>query len=97
MTAENRSLRKANEALSKRRRARKTRIRLGGSLTAGEANDILVDKEVGDQLEQEMRENGGAASWGVAGKRRCGKCGNTGHNARTCQIDKEMPDVSSLE
>ena len=71
-STENRSLRKANEALSKRRRARKTRIRLGASLTAREANDILVNKEVGDQLEQEMRGNGGAA-----GKRRCGKCGNT--------------------
>ena len=93
LAAENRSLRKANEALSKRRRAKKTRIRLGGSLTAGDANDLLAEKEVDDQLKQEMRRNGGAASGGAGSKRRCGKCGNAGHNARTCQIDEEMSDI----
>ena len=34
-------LRKANEGLSKRRRAKKTRVRLGGSLTVQEAQDLL--------------------------------------------------------
>ena len=80
LTTENRSLRKANEALSKRRRAKKTRIRLGGTLTAGEAGDVLAEKEIGDQLEQEMRRNGYAVGRGTGGKRRCGKCGNTRHN-----------------
>jgi hypothetical protein len=97
LTAENRSLRKANEALSKRRRAKKTRIRQGGSLTAGEANDLLAEKEIDNQLEQEMRRNGYAIGRGMGGKRRCGKCGNTGHNARTCRIDEETSDVYSSE
>ena len=35
------ALRKANEALSKRRRARKTRLRLRGTFTAGDAQDEL--------------------------------------------------------
>ncbi|EAQ86209.1 hypothetical protein CHGG_07462 [Chaetomium globosum CBS 148.51] len=35
------SLRKANEALSKRRRAKKTRVQLGGSLTVQDAQDLL--------------------------------------------------------
>ena len=95
LAAENRSLRKANEALSKRRRAKKTLIRLRGSLTAGEADDLLAEKEIDDQLEQEMRRNGFAV--GKGGKRRCGKCSNTGHNVRTCQIDKEMSDVYSSD
>jgi len=34
-------LRKANERLSKRRRAKKTRVRLRGSLTVQEAQDLL--------------------------------------------------------
>ena len=97
LAAENHLLRKANEALSKRRRAKKTRIRLGGSLTAGEADDLLVEKEIGDQLEQEMRRNGFAVGKGAGGKRRCGKCGNTGHNARTCRIDEEMSDIDSSD
>ena len=35
------SLRKANEVLSKRRRAKRTRIQLGGSLTIQDAQDVL--------------------------------------------------------
>lgn len=35
------SLRKANEVLSKRRRAKKTRVKLGGSLTVQDAKDLL--------------------------------------------------------
>ena len=35
------SLRKANEALSKRRRAKRTRVQLGGSLTIQDAKDLL--------------------------------------------------------
>ena len=42
MTAEIRTLQKANEALSKRRRAKKTRVRLGGSLIVGDAHDLLA-------------------------------------------------------
>jgi len=43
-------LRKANKGLSKRRRAKKTRIRLKGSLTVQEAQDLLDQKAVGKQL-----------------------------------------------
>ena len=42
MIAEVRTLRKTNEALSKRRRAKKTRVRHGGVLTVEEATDILA-------------------------------------------------------
>jgi hypothetical protein len=35
------TLRKANEGLSKRRRAKKTRVCLGGTLTVQDAEDIL--------------------------------------------------------
>jgi len=41
-------LRKANEGLSKRRRAKKIRIRLGGSLTVQDARDLLDGKAVGE-------------------------------------------------
>ena len=41
------SLRKANEALSKRRRAKKTRVQLGGSITVQEAQDLLDQRVVG--------------------------------------------------
>jgi hypothetical protein len=42
LAAEVRTLRKANEALSKRRRAKKTRIRQGGALTVEDVHDIMA-------------------------------------------------------
>ncbi len=42
ISAEVRTLRVANEALSKRRRAKKNRIRQGGTLTIEDAHDILA-------------------------------------------------------
>ena len=42
LSAEVRTLRAANEALSKRRRAKKTRIRQGGALTVEDAQDIIA-------------------------------------------------------
>ena len=42
LTTKNCSLRKANEALSKRCRAKKTRVCQGGALTIEDAHDILA-------------------------------------------------------
>ena len=84
ITAELRILQKANEVLSKRRRAKKIRIRLGGSLTVGDAHDILAQKEVQEQVERETRKNGGRRTRIERALQRCSKCGKPGHNARTC-------------
>ena len=79
------SLRKANEALSKRRRAKRTRVRLGGSLSVQDATDLLDQKAVGREVVQEIQQDSGSAA-GVRTKVRCcGVCGKPGHNARTCQ------------
>jgi hypothetical protein len=42
VTAKVRTLRVANEALSKHRRAKKNRIRQGGALTIEDAHDIIA-------------------------------------------------------
>jgi hypothetical protein len=93
LTAEIRTLQKANEALSKRRRAKKARVRLGGSLSVGDAHDLLAQGEVQEQVERETRENGGRRTRTETAPRRCSKCGKPGHNARTCQEDVGMSDV----
>ena len=87
-------LRKANEGLSKRRRAKKTRVRLGGLLTVQEAQDLLDQKAVGEQLAQETRENGGRVGGSRTKIRCCGVCGKPGHNARTCKEAVESSDSS---
>ena len=93
LTAANHNLRKANEALSKRRRAKNTRVHRGGALTAEDARDCLAQKEVEEQLAQNTRENRGRDRERSATVRRCGNCGKPGHNARTCQFEAAMSDV----
>jgi len=85
LSAEVRTLRAANEALSKRRRAKKTRVRQGGALTIEDVQDFLAQKEAEEQARRDKRSEGGRQNEGQLSGRRCGACGETGHNARTCQ------------
>ena len=87
-------LRRANEALSKRRRAKKIQIRKGGSLSVGDAQDLIAQREVDEQVSRDRRGNSGARKPRTEGIRRCGKCGETGHNARTCQIILDISEES---
>ena len=59
------SLRKANEVLSKRRRAKRTRIQLGGSLTVQGAQEALGQGAVGGEGVQEMQLEGSGVGGGV--------------------------------
>ena len=93
VNAELRTLRAANEALSKRRRAKKNRIRQGGALTVEDAHDIMAQDEVNEQIRRDRRSGGVNREEGISTARRCGTCGKAGHNARTCQ---EVVDTSSL-
>jgi hypothetical protein len=86
------SLRKANEALSKRRRAKRTRVQLGGSLTIQDAKDLLDQKAVGGEVVQETQQDGGGTGGARTKVRCCGVCGKPGHNARTCQEAAEPSD-----
>ena len=92
------ALRKANEALSKRRRAKRTRVQLGGSLTVQEAQDLLDQKAGGGEEVQETQQDGSGAGGARTKVRCCGVCGKPGHNARTCQeavdaLDSAVSDV----
>jgi len=88
------ALRKANKGLSKRRRAKKTRMRLGGSLTVQEAQDLLDQKAIGKQLVQEIRQNGSGTGGSRTKIRCCGVCGKPGYNARTYKEAAELSDSS---
>ena len=97
LTAKNQALRKANEALSKRRRAKKSRIREGGALSIEDGQDILVQREVEEQLSRDRCGNGSARCKRRPTVRRCGKCGESGHNVRTCQADRAISNASNSE
>jgi hypothetical protein len=97
VNAELRTLRAANKALSKRRRAKKNRIRQGGALTVEDAHNIMVQGEVNEQIRRDKRSGGVNREEGNSTARRCGTCGKTGHNARTCQEDVDIPSSSDPE
>jgi rubrerythrin len=72
--------------LSKRQRAKKTRLQQGGSLSFQEAKDLLAENEVDEQIKEETRYNSRRIEGAELRVWHCGVCGNTGHNAQTCQV-----------
>ena len=90
LSAEVRVLRAANEALSKRRRAKKTRVRQGGALIVEDAQDMIARKEAEEEVRRDIRVAGGSRREGQPSVKHCRACGETGHNARTCQNTIEV-------
>ncbi|KAH7459257.1 hypothetical protein FOMA001_g20090 [Fusarium oxysporum f. sp. matthiolae] len=72
-------LERANGILSRRRRAKRTRLQKGGVMTVEEGRQVIKQMGVDTQVVAES-----SKSCGQEG--RCGACGKTEHNARTCQI-----------
>jgi hypothetical protein len=85
MRAEIKDLRQANEILSRRRRAKRTRLQNRGSMTIQAGRDLIDQMDVDTQVLVESSRSGGQGSSARPRVRRCGTCGKTGHNARTCQ------------
>ena len=88
-----RTLRAVNEALSKRRRAKKARVRQGGTLTIKDTQDIILQKDVDKQVRRDVRTAGGSRKEGQPSRRHYGIYRKASHNTRTCQ---EAIDISSL-
>ena len=87
----------ANEALSKRRRAKKSRIRAGGPLNIYDAIDIITKKDMQEQLIEEIHVSSNRPKRILTGLRYCSTCGKTEHNAYTCQKDVEMDEELDSE
>jgi hypothetical protein len=86
LRAQVRDLQQANETLSRRRRAKRTRFQKGGVLTVREAREVIDHMNVDRRVEGASSTSGGQGGSARPRERRCGGCGKTGHNARTCQI-----------
>ena len=79
------SLRRANEAATKRRQRSKKRILKHGTLSKAEVEDIITQKDVEQQLEGEVRQSKVRSGKSRQALARCTRCRETGHNSRTCQ------------
>ena len=79
------SLKRANKAATKRRQRKMKRIQKQGTLTKGEGEDILAQKEADQQIEREQRQGGERSGLSRQALARCKRCRETGHNSRTCK------------
>ncbi|KAJ3542614.1 hypothetical protein NM208_g4000 [Fusarium decemcellulare] len=86
LRAEVKDLREANEILSRRRRAKRTRLQKRGVMTVEEGRQAIDQMDVDAQVVAESSRSGGRGRSVGPGVRRCGVCGKPGHNARTCQV-----------
>lgn len=86
LTAEVKDLREANEILSRRRRAKRTRLQRRGVMTVEEGRQAIDQMDVDAQVVADSSRRGGRGRSVGPGVRRCGVCGKPGHNARTCQV-----------
>jgi hypothetical protein len=92
-----RTLEKANTALAKRRRAKRTRVQLGGALSIKDSQAIIEEKQKGKRPAGEIAGGAEEAVRSGPNKRCCGKCGKAGHYATTCKKDKEESDQSDSD
>ncbi|KAL2885667.1 hypothetical protein HOO65_070129 [Ceratocystis lukuohia] len=78
-------LRQANETLSRRHRAKRTKLQNRGAMTIDEGSIEIDQKDVDAQVMAELSRSGGQGRSGLARVRQCGTCEKAGHNSRTCQ------------
>ena len=81
------SLKKANEAATKRKQRKKKRIQKRGTLTKAEGEEIIAQKDAEQQVESERRQNVGRSGVSRQAIARYTRCRETGHNLRTCKKD----------
>jgi hypothetical protein len=91
------TLQDANIALAKRRRAKKSRVQLGGALSIEDSQAILAEKDKTKRPAVVDGENGGPSKKAATTARQCGVCGKTGHNARTCSKDVKLSNESDSD
>ena len=82
-------LRKAVEIATEVKGRKRKYIRAAESLTVGEVANLIAEREGGGQKE------GREGVKRVCTQRRCGRCRETGHNARTCKV--EIVDASDSD
>ena len=87
-TREIAGLRKAVDTLTEQRSRKRKFIRTEESLTVGEVQDLIAEKDGGSEEAAEQ------PAKRVRAQRHCGRCGKTGHNARTCTAEIIVPDDS---
>ena len=83
-------LRAANEAATRRKSHKRKRVKAEGTLIVEEGLRLTTLKEFGARSDRKKAKKQVRAVGGKPTQRRCGRCNQTGHNARTCKQDIEV-------
>jgi hypothetical protein len=94
MKARIQELEAANAAHTTRKARKRKRLQTGGTLSTKEGRALAAAKAGGSKSRRLNAREGGEAERSTARQRRCGRCGETGHNARTCAEVKEETSES---
>jgi hypothetical protein len=81
-------MRSAIKELTKRKSRKRRYIRVEETLTVSEVSDLIAEREGSG------RKEGETPAKRVRAKRRCSRCGEVGHNSRTCKVEIEDVDDS---
>ena len=81
-------------AVTKRRGRKRKRIQTGGTLDFGAGASQAAESSSAGRTTSKKARGKGSQERAQPGQRRCGTCGETGHNARTCQKDAEEDSLS---
>jgi hypothetical protein len=96
LAARNSELEEQLAAMTKRKTRKRKRIQQGGTMGYGEAA-LQVAAEVSIAVKQSKKtRDSGDQERAQPAIRRCGNCGGTGHNARTCKSDIEISSESDV-
>lgn len=83
LATKNKDLQEANIILSRRRRAKRTRLQKRGVMTVEEGRQAINQMDVDAQVAAKSSRSGGRGRSVGPGVRRYGVCGKPGHNIRT--------------
>ena len=97
LEAEVQILQEANNALSKRRRAKQTCLQDEGAINGSQAREIMAEKDVVEEEGRVEEENEGLSKRRRMGSQLCSICRKAGHNARTCPEAGKMDSSSNSE
>jgi hypothetical protein len=94
LAARNTELEEQLAVMTKRKSRKRKRIQQGGTMEFGEAAaQVAAEASVAAERSKKARGSGDQERAQPA-LRRCGNCGETGHNARTCKKDTEVSSES---
>jgi hypothetical protein len=94
LTARNHEFEEQLAVTHKRKTRKRKRPQHGGTLEYGEAADQVAASTALVANPPKKTRSNGAPEGALPTQRRCSKCGETGHNARTCQKDVDASSES---